>query len=101
MTGNERSRLLPNVPTMAEAGFPTVDASPFFGLVGPKDLPPEILAQLSEAASAAIGPGPVRDKVLQTGFNPVGGTAPDFKSFIEKDIIKWSGVIERSGERLK
>lgn len=101
VTGPERARLLPNVPTMKEAGFPAIDATPFFGLIGPKGLPPEVLAQLSETASAALREGAIKEKVVQTGFNPVGGNSAEFKPWLEKEITKWAGVIERSGERPK
>jgi tripartite-type tricarboxylate transporter receptor subunit TctC len=78
---------------MAEAGLPTVDAAPLFGLVAPVRLRAERLEQLGKAASAAVRSGPLHAKLVELGFIPVGSTPAEFRARIDSEIAKWSKVI--------
>lgn len=93
VTGAARAAQLPQVPSMAEAGFPTVDAAPLFGLIAPGKLAPERAAQLGKLASEAVRSGPLRSSLVERGFQPVGSTPAEFRSCIEAEIAKWSKVI--------
>lgn len=91
----QRVPQLPDVPTMAEAGLPAVDTTPLFGLIAPATLPADQIAKLSQAASAALKADPLKSKVADLGFVPVGSTAAEFATRINEEIEKWSRVIEK------
>lgn len=93
VTGQRVSQL-PDVPTMAEAGLPAVDAMPLFGLVAPASLPADVIAKYSQIASAAFKAGPLRARVTELGFVPVGSTPTEFGARINEEIEKWMRVIE-------
>lgn len=91
----QRIDQLPDVPTMAEAGLPAVDASPLFGIVAPARLPRDIVVRLSDSAAAGIKAEPLRSRVTELGFAVVGSTAGEFRSRIGEEIAKWSRIIEK------
>ena len=97
VTGAERSALLPDVPTMTEAGLPDVNAAPFFALVGPQGLPDAVVQQFSKAASDAVREGELRDRVESMGFIPVGSVTDEFSPWLADEVAKWTAVIEKSG----
>jgi tripartite-type tricarboxylate transporter receptor subunit TctC len=86
---------LPDLPTMAEAGFPAVDASPLFGIVAPAGLPQAIVGRLSDSSAAGIKNDPLRSRATELGFVAVGSTPGEFRSRIGDEIAKWSGIIEK------
>jgi tripartite-type tricarboxylate transporter receptor subunit TctC len=90
----QRIALLPDVPSMAEAGLPAVDASPLFGMVAPAAAPPDIVAKLSDIAAKGINNDPLRARVADLGFVPVGSAPGAFRSRIDDEIAKWSRIIE-------
>lgn len=97
VTGSARAAQLPQVPTMAEAGFASVDASPLFGLVAPARVPAERIQKLGQAASSAVKSGVLNKKLLDLGFIPVGSTPAEFKARIDAEIGKWAQVITDGG----
>jgi tripartite-type tricarboxylate transporter receptor subunit TctC len=97
VTGAARSDLLPAVPSMAEAGFPAVDAALINALVGPAGLLAPLVASLAEAARAAVTGGAVRARLAELGFEPVGSTPEAVRAGFEADIARWEGVVRRGG----
>jgi tripartite-type tricarboxylate transporter receptor subunit TctC len=93
VTGSVRAAQLPDVPTMAEAGLASVDASPLFGLVAPAKTPAGRVRKLGEAASSAVKAGPLNKKLSELGFIAVGSTPTAFATRIEAEIAKWAKVI--------
>lgn len=91
----QRITQLPEVPSMAEAGFPAVDASPLFGMVAPALVPAAIIAKLSVGDAKGIQNDPLRSNLIKLGFVPVGSTADEFKTRIDAEITKWSRIIEK------
>jgi tripartite-type tricarboxylate transporter receptor subunit TctC len=89
----QRSPLLPDLPTMTEAGFP-VDAGLMFGLVAPAATPAAIVARLSEAATVSVTTDPLRSRLLELGFVPIGSKPDEMRARIEAEITKWSRIIE-------
>jgi tripartite-type tricarboxylate transporter receptor subunit TctC len=94
VTGARRAPQLPDVPTMQEAGMPSVDATPIFGLIGPAKLPPSTVSLLSSAAAGAVRAGPLHQKLMELGFVPVGSTAEEFRARIRQEIDKWAAVVK-------
>jgi tripartite-type tricarboxylate transporter receptor subunit TctC len=91
----DRVAQLPDVPTMAEAGLPAVDATPIFGVVGPAALPPAIVNKLGEVAGKAFKGGPLRSKVTELGFVSVGSSPSEFAARIDGEVAKWTRIVEK------
>lgn len=94
VTGSTRAAHLPDVPTMSESGFPSVDASPLFGLVAPAGVAPSEIEKLGRAAAALVRPGrELHKRLTDLGFVPVGSTPAEFKQRVASEIQKWSAVV--------
>ncbi|MBR1326051.1 Bug family tripartite tricarboxylate transporter substrate binding protein [Bradyrhizobium ottawaense] len=94
VTGDGRVAQLPDVPTMAEAGLPAVDATPIFGLVGPAALPPVIIDKLAEVAGKAFKGEALRLRMTELGFISVGSSPSEFAARIDDEITKWARIVE-------
>ena len=94
VTGAERSPLLPDVPTMAEAGYPDVDVQLWSGIFAPAATPAPIVATLQKAANAAIADPGVAEKLRALAVNPGGATPDEFKTIIQSDIAKFAAVVK-------
>jgi tripartite-type tricarboxylate transporter receptor subunit TctC len=94
VTGNQRSPLLPEVPSMAESGLPEVDAAPLFGLIAPAGVPQPIIDQISRIASNSVREGPLKEKLAQMGFTPVGSTGAEFRERVGSEIDKWTRIVK-------
>jgi tripartite-type tricarboxylate transporter receptor subunit TctC len=95
VTGDGRVAQLPDVPTMAEAGLPAVDATPIFGLVGPASLPPPIIDKLAEVAGKALKSEALRVRITGLGFFSVGSSPSEFMARIDDEIAKWTRIVEK------
>jgi tripartite-type tricarboxylate transporter receptor subunit TctC len=89
----ERSALLPDVPTMAEAGLAGVDAGLMFGMVVPTYTPDAIITRLAQAAERAVTTEPLRPRLIDMGYAPIGSGPEAFRARIDEDIAKWTRVI--------
>ena len=91
-----RLELLPDVPTMAETGYP-VDASYWFGLVAPAGTPPAVLARLEKALADVLAAPDVRKRLTDMGaiVQPLNGR--QFGDYISAEIAKWAGIVSKAG----
>jgi tripartite-type tricarboxylate transporter receptor subunit TctC len=89
----KRASILPDVPTLAEAGMQGFDAGIWIGLLAPAGTATEIIDRLSTAANAALNTDAVRSALKQQGTDPVGGTPGEFAVFIRADIEKWTAML--------
>jgi tripartite-type tricarboxylate transporter receptor subunit TctC len=89
----KRASIMPEVPTLAEAGMPGYDAGIWIGLLAPAGTPPAIIEKLSVAANAALSTEKVRTALKRQGTDPLGGTPTEFADFIRADIEKWAAVL--------
>ncbi len=96
-TQRKRLPLLPDVPTMEEAGLPGYDAVVWMGLLAPAGTPREIVDRLSQAANEALRTNDVLTPLRGAGFEPVGGSPDDFGRYIDGELKKWSGVAAAAG----
>jgi tripartite-type tricarboxylate transporter receptor subunit TctC len=94
---SKRASIMPDVPTLAEAGMAGFDAGIWIGLLAPAGTPPAIVDKLSAAANDALGNEEVRTALKQQGTDPAGGTPREFADFIRADIEKWVAVLASSG----
>jgi len=88
-----RASILPDVPTLAEAGMQGFDAGIWIGLLAPAATPPPIVEKLSRAANDALNTEEVRNALKRQGTDPLGGTPKEFADFIRADIEKWVAVL--------
>jgi tripartite-type tricarboxylate transporter receptor subunit TctC len=94
---SERLKELPEMPTMAETGFPDFVLSSWMGLFGPAGLPSDIRQRLSEAL-VKIGKNPeLQARIRGAGIEPVGSDAGTFARFVEAEDKKWKTFIDRTG----
>jgi tripartite-type tricarboxylate transporter receptor subunit TctC len=107
VTTKERSPAMPEVPTTAEAGFPGVEATAWFGLQAPARTPAPILKRISDELNVIIRDPDMRSKLADLGgmppnLTPDGGTSPEtFDAFVKAEITKWAEVVRRSGARVE
>jgi tripartite-type tricarboxylate transporter receptor subunit TctC len=97
VTSVKRSRSLPEVPTVAERGFPGFEAGSWFGYFGPKGTPPEVVATLNKAVNEIIAVPATEAQLIKEGADPAGGTPQDFAQFVQREYEKWRVVVRESG----
>jgi len=93
----ERYPLLPDVPTMEEAGLPGVMTDNWHGLVAPAKTPPDVLALLHRAASTALHDPQTAETLRGQGAIPVGNSMEEFGAFIRSETERWGEVVQRAG----
>lgn len=102
VSGRNRQPAAPNVPTFAEVGYPTFDASYYFGVVAPKGTPPEISARFARDLSQVINTAEFKSKYLQPlGFEAVGDTPEQFAAFLKSDRELGAQKVKVSGAKLE
>ena len=99
-TGKARSAVLPDVPTVAEAGVPGYEAVIWLGLMAPAGTPRPILERLNAEVNRILGLAEVKDAWARQGAAPMGMTLEQFDRFLRADIVKWADVVRRSGARV-
>lgn len=100
VTSIKRSTLAPDLPTMAESGFPNFEAVPWFGLLAPANTPREVLEKVHGETVKALGVSEVRAKFDELGLEPVGNSPLEFANLIQKEIPEWAKNIKDAGIRL-
>ena len=100
VTGAERSALMRDLPTIAEAGVAGYEASTWFGLLGPAGLARDSVNRLSAAARKAVGSDELRQRMLVDGLEPVGNTPEQFAQLIKLELPKWASVVRASNARV-
>lgn len=90
ITGSQRSRFAPELPTMAESGLATYSMDNWFGLVAPAGTPPPIIARLNAEANAALARPEARDKLVAMQYDVRGGTPGDFAALIKGEVDRFS-----------
>ena len=96
----KRSTLAPELPTMAESGFPDFEAVPWFGLLAPAGTPKDVLDKLHNETVKALATPAVRKKFDELGLEPVGTTPAEFATIIKKETPEWAKVIKDAGIKL-
>jgi tripartite-type tricarboxylate transporter receptor subunit TctC len=100
VTTRSRSALMPELPTIAEAGLPGFETVAWFGVLAPTATPPDVVNKLS-AEIARIAKSPeIRDKLVAMGAEPVGSTPEEFKAVIDRDIAKWKPLAQKVGIKI-
>ncbi|HKA46142.1 MAG TPA: tripartite tricarboxylate transporter substrate binding protein [Burkholderiales bacterium] len=101
VTGAQRSRSLPDLPTVAEAGnLPGFAATAWFGIVGPAGVAKPSVATLNKAALETLNTQEVKDRLFNSGVEVRSSTPEDFARLIESEMAKWAKVVKASGAKV-
>jgi len=100
VTSAKRSAAAPDLPTMAEAGLPGYEVSPWYGLLAPSGTPKAIINTLSQEVIKVLRLPDVREQLSRSGADPIGNTPEEFSDFIKAELVKWAKVIKESGAKL-
>ena len=99
VTGAKRSSVLPDVPTVAEAGLPGYEAVLHYGLVAPAGTPRSIIDKLNGALRSALGDQGLRRRLAAEGAEPLPSTPEEYAADIDHEEIKWSKIVQLSGAK--
>jgi tripartite-type tricarboxylate transporter receptor subunit TctC len=97
VTGRTRASLLPEVPTISEAGLAGFEASLYYGLLAPAGTPRPVIDKLNKELRAALGSDAVKKQLGLDGTEITPGTPEDYADFIDRDEKKWSELVKASG----
>jgi tripartite-type tricarboxylate transporter receptor subunit TctC len=98
-TGSKRASYLPNVPTIAEAGFPgvTLDAMSWYGMLAPAKTPAAIVQRLHAETTAALKTPAVRERLAALQLEPVGNSPAEFRAFIDDQVKRFGEMVKLAG----
>ena len=100
VTGSKRSQLLPDLPTIAEAGVAGYDSYVWFGIVAPAGTPQEIIAKLNAALVKTAATPEFRDRLTSQGYEVMSSTPEQMAASIRGEIDKWGKVVKASGAKV-
>jgi tripartite-type tricarboxylate transporter receptor subunit TctC len=101
VTTLKRTAVLPDVPTMDEAGLPGFEATTWHGLVAPAGTPADIVETLHRAIVETLQDPGVQQKLAALGIDTAGGTPEEFTAYIGSEIPKWAAIIKASGAKME
>ena len=94
VTSLTRSPAAPEVPTIAESGYPKFETAAWYGLMFPTGTPREIVARTNAATMSVLALSDIRERLVHEGSEPMGSTPAQFSAYIKAEIAKWSGVVK-------
>jgi tripartite-type tricarboxylate transporter receptor subunit TctC len=97
VSAQNRSDVLPEVPTFAELGYPDVIADNWSGVLAPPKTPPAIVARLNQAFNAVVRDPDVRRRFAENGVSTIGGTPEDLTELIKSETARWRKVVKETG----
>jgi tripartite-type tricarboxylate transporter receptor subunit TctC len=99
-TGPKRDAVVPDVPTIAEAGVPGYDVTAWQALFVPAKTPPEIVRKISADTNTALADPAIKDKLAETGYVAGGSSPEELEKLLKSEIAKWSAVIKSVGIKM-
>jgi len=100
VTGPKRSSALPDLPTVAEAGVAGFEVVIWAGVIGPREIPKDVVTKLNQEINNALRSPAIKEKFAALGLEPAGGTPEQFEAFIRAEAIKWADVVKRAHVRI-
>jgi len=97
VTSRRRATVVPDVPTMSEAGLPAIDADAWFGLMAPAGTPQPIIDRLHRESVRVLAQGDVRKRLDELGMQVVANSPAEFGALIKSDTARWAKVIKAAG----
>jgi tripartite-type tricarboxylate transporter receptor subunit TctC len=99
VTGAKRSALMPEMPTLGEAGVRGFEINPWFGVLGPPRLPAPIVKKLNADLVAGMRSAETKERLATQGAEPIGSTPAEFADSIAKEVAQWTRIAEKIGLR--
>lgn len=99
VSSKNRSRSMPEVPTVAESGFPGFEAGSWFGFFAPKNTPRDVVLALNKALNEALTDKDIDARLVLDGADPKPGTPEEFGAFVKAEYHKWAEVVKASGAK--
>jgi tripartite-type tricarboxylate transporter receptor subunit TctC len=97
VSGTTRSAVLPDVPTLAEAGLTGYDATSWYGMLAPAGAPRAAITRLGDETVRALTATDLKERLLSQGIEPAKGGTEEFASYLSAEIVKWAKVIKAAG----
>jgi len=101
VAAQNRSEVMPDVPTFAELGYPDVIADNWSGVLAPAKTPPAVVARLNAAFNAVVKDADVRRRLADVGVSTIGGTPEDLTALITAETARWHKVVEETGVKIE
>jgi len=101
VTDSKRTELMPDVPTMKEAGIDGVEVSLWYALLAPAATPRDTVDKLASAVARAAKDPVTREQLRKQGAEPVGNTPAEFNAYLREELARWSEVVKVSGARVE
>ena len=99
-TGPKRSFVLPDLPSVAEAGVPGFQVVIWAGVTGPRGIPREVVTKLNQEINKALASPALKDKFASLGLEAAGGTPEQFDALVKGEAVKWADVVKRAQVRV-
>jgi len=96
-----RHRLLPDVPTFKELGYPEIEEYTWVAFFAPAGTPPEIIQKLNNAMNRVLQTRDVRERLEALTFEPIGGSPQQFADYVRSEVAKWAIVVRETGAKLE
>ena len=97
VSGTTRSAVLPDVPTLSEAGLTGYDATSWYGLLAPTGTPGPVIFRLGDETTKALTTADLKERLLNQGIEPAKGGTEEFAAYLNLEIPKWARVIKAAG----
>ncbi len=94
VTGKQRSPQLPDVPTVAESGYPGFENSGWFGLLAPAGTPPEVIAKIQRDTATAMAETEMKARLYVLGMTPVANSTAEFSRQMDDEMVRWAAVVK-------
>jgi len=101
IVSKSRAKSLPDVPTLAEQGFPGFDAAPFYGVLGPANMDPVVMRKLNATLVKTLQSPAVMAQLQEQGFDVVAGTPEAYATLIRSEIARWTAVVNAAGIKVE
>ncbi len=100
-TGLKRSSLAPEIPTVAEAGYPGFEADTWYGMLAPAKVPPALVNQANAAVTKMLTQADFKERLAHEGAQPAGGTPTQFAAHIKSEIEKWAKIVRMAKVKIE
>ncbi len=100
VTGTTRSKAAPDLPSIAEAGLPGAEFDGWYGLLLPAATPRDIVARINADYNKVLAAADVQERLLVSGFEPLGGTPQKFDDYLRSETRKWTKVVREANIRI-
>ena len=101
VTGTTRSKATPDLPSIAEAGVPGAEFDGWYGLLLPAATPRDIVARINADYNKVLAAADVQERLLASGFEPLGGTPQKFADYLRSETRKWTKVVRDANIRIE